>query len=292
MKARNGPGVRTAVQAASTSTCRTALSLAWRSARGAPARPGLADARVQPEIADQLAGAREATDVADRRDQRARRDRADAGDRHQPHAPRPTRAPHGRSPGRALRSRRRGSRSGADTRRPSRARRRAAPARPARRGPSRRRGRWPAGGPPGGASTPHGSRSWRACARAPAAAPRDPPAHRAVHSSGIHTASSSPAASSLASARASKRSVFTRAADRGVMRADDHHPRHVRREDPGDRPRVAGRPPTPPGRSAPGSTRTTPTPLARSRSGPPNRPRPPARSRPRRSHDAHPSRSP
>lgn len=44
--------------------------------------PGLANARVQPEVADQFAGAREAMDVADRRDQRARGDHADAGNRH------------------------------------------------------------------------------------------------------------------------------------------------------------------------------------------------------------------
>jgi hypothetical protein len=46
--------------------------------------PGLANARVQAEVADELARAAQATDVADRRDERARGDRADARDSHQP----------------------------------------------------------------------------------------------------------------------------------------------------------------------------------------------------------------
>jgi hypothetical protein len=45
---------------------------------------GLADARVEPEIPDQLARAREAVGVADDGDQRERRHGADAWDRHQP----------------------------------------------------------------------------------------------------------------------------------------------------------------------------------------------------------------
>jgi hypothetical protein len=51
-----------------------------------PRRPaaGLADGRVQPEIADQVARRRKPTDVADHGDQRAGRDHIDAGNRHQP----------------------------------------------------------------------------------------------------------------------------------------------------------------------------------------------------------------
>ena len=61
-------------------------------------------------------------------------------------------------------------------------------------------------------SAPRGSRSSRACARARAGSRRANRRRIArVHSSGIHTASSSPAASSLANARASSRSVFARA---------------------------------------------------------------------------------
>ena len=45
---------------------------------------GLAHARVETEIADQLASAREATDLADDRDQRERGDRPNAKHSHQP----------------------------------------------------------------------------------------------------------------------------------------------------------------------------------------------------------------
>ena len=62
-----------------------------------------------------------------------------------------------------------------------------------------------------------------------------------VCSSGIQTASSDPAASSFASVRASSRSVFARAWRMPVSRGlHDHHPRDVRLDDPRDLPRVAG----------------------------------------------------
>ena len=46
-------------------------------------RSGLPDARVQPEIADQLLGFGKALDIADRGDQRERHDHINAGDGHQ-----------------------------------------------------------------------------------------------------------------------------------------------------------------------------------------------------------------
>jgi hypothetical protein len=45
---------------------------------------GLLDARVQPEIGDQLLGGAEPPELTDGRDQRERDRRVDAGDRHQP----------------------------------------------------------------------------------------------------------------------------------------------------------------------------------------------------------------
>src|SRR5439155_10110732 len=70
-KARKGPGVRVACQAASTSTCRGSPGPLL----GDPPLPGrlaagLAHARVEAEVADLLPGGREAADVADRREQR------------------------------------------------------------------------------------------------------------------------------------------------------------------------------------------------------------------------------
>jgi hypothetical protein len=45
---------------------------------------GLAHARVEADVADQMRGGREATDLADRTDQRRRGHEVDAGKRHQP----------------------------------------------------------------------------------------------------------------------------------------------------------------------------------------------------------------
>src|SRR6266545_4711944 len=84
-KARKGPGVRVACQAASTSTCRVSPG----SLLGDPAVPGrfragLEHARVEAEVADQLPGGREAADVADRGDQRGRGDEVHPGQGEQP----------------------------------------------------------------------------------------------------------------------------------------------------------------------------------------------------------------
>src|SRR6184192_4427555 len=78
-KARSGPAVRAACQAASTSTCRVSPRpcLLIRPCRAGSTPDWLA--RVEAEVADQLAGAREAADVADRGEQRGGGDEVDAG---------------------------------------------------------------------------------------------------------------------------------------------------------------------------------------------------------------------
>ena len=83
-KARKGPGVLTAECAASISKPRT-WAWPWRPIRPVRAGvPGLAHARIEAQIADKVAGGREAADVADHAYDRERRDHPDAGDRHQP----------------------------------------------------------------------------------------------------------------------------------------------------------------------------------------------------------------
>src|SRR6266536_4666871 len=84
-KARSGPGVRVACQAASTSTCRVSPGpcLEIRPCR-AGLRTGLTHARVEAEVADQLPGAREAADLADRCEQRRGGDEVHPGQGEQP----------------------------------------------------------------------------------------------------------------------------------------------------------------------------------------------------------------
>ena len=83
-KARSGPGVRMAAWAASQSAARAAAGPSlemWPMRAAACAR--LAHARIEAEVADQLAGRAKAVHVADHGDEGGRAQQADAGDRHQ-----------------------------------------------------------------------------------------------------------------------------------------------------------------------------------------------------------------
>ena len=112
--------------------------------------------------------------------------------------------------------------------------------------PFGRTGRWPAGGPSGGASGRRGSRSCRERALTSCARRASRRRITRVRSSGIQIASSAPAASSFASARASRRSVFARACAIPVSLRVDHH--HARRRAPRGSARSPTRCPSPPAR--------------------------------------------
>ena len=179
-------------------------------------------------------------DVADRRDKRARRDHADPGNRHQPQHLGLGAAPRGRSPGRVRRPPRRGSRRGAGIRRPSplvggQLQRRQPPATADAEHVADRRA---ALQPP----DQHGvDLVLRARARAhELVAARQPPAHRARPLIG-HPHRVQLTGGQQLGQRAGIQPIGLRArpADPGVMRADHHHARHVRLEDPRDLARVA-----------------------------------------------------
>jgi hypothetical protein len=126
---------------------------------------GLADPWVQPEVADELVGVREAADIADRRQERGRHDEVDPRDGHQPADLRPLHGvqrdepldlgdlaveegdlPQPRVDGLALHGRQ------LELVQP-------------RQAPCGRTGRWPAGGPSSSGPGRRGPRSSRASAR-------------------------------------------------------------------------------------------------------------------------------
>ena len=228
----------TAVQAASTSAHRAEAIRAWRSARCARARPGLSDLGIEPEVRHQLAAGQEPARVPDRGEERRGADQVHARTVISRRISGQDSACWAISRSTAAISASRNSTGGSRVDRLALLERQLQASEPrpafdAEQVRARRLALQPA--------LQHRVDLVLARVRECTSCSRRASRRRRIRqrSSGIHTASSSPRHNNLASVRASSLSVFARASDPGVIRADHDHPVHVRLEDPRDLPAAA-----------------------------------------------------